>query len=485
MPAATFATQHPTMPAPTTVTRSPIRGGGVPERVDGGLDGAGEHRSGRRHVVRRRDDRRGGDDVAGLVRVQAEDGAPHEVVRTLLDDADVEVPVLHRTGEVPFLERGPHPGVLVRGHLTAEDQRFGPAADAGPEGAHEDLAVTRTGNGRSPQLPDAGSPDPERDRLERHASPRPPSAVMEPWWWTYPVGEPATLGRRPCGYRARGLLVPDAPCVLLNDGGLVRTVQRAPVSGLVLVVALLTAVQTAVGLGAVGWGVGLSTATTAAALLAVGLHRTATTRFGPANAVTLVRASLGLAVAALVAASFAGPDHRGLLVALTAVALALDAVDGRVARRTGSVTPLGARFDMEADAFLILVLSVAAGPICRLVGPRHRVRPVCAPAGRADLAVAPGSGAAAVLAQGGGRDPGGHPRDRRVRRVAHARGGHAPARCSGPARRVFGRDVLLLVRVRHDLRGPDRGRGRRRVRPATPVVTPAPVGTHLARSAGG
>ena len=27
MPAATFATQHPTMPAPTTVTRSPIRGG--------------------------------------------------------------------------------------------------------------------------------------------------------------------------------------------------------------------------------------------------------------------------------------------------------------------------------------------------------------------------------------------------------------------------------------------------------------------------
>ena len=37
-------------------------------------------------------------------------------------------------------------------------------------------------------------------------------------------------------------------------------------------------------------------------------------------------------------------------------------VDGRVARRTGSVTPLGARFDMEADAFLILVLSVAAAP---------------------------------------------------------------------------------------------------------------------------
>jgi hypothetical protein len=36
----------------------------------------------------------------------------------------------------------------------------------------------------------------------------------------------------------------------------------------------------------------------------------------------------------------------------------LDAVDGQVARRTGTTTALGARFDMEVDAFLILVLSV-------------------------------------------------------------------------------------------------------------------------------
>jgi phosphatidylglycerophosphate synthase len=43
------------------------------------------------------------------------------------------------------------------------------------------------------------------------------------------------------------------------------------------------------------------------------------------------------------------------------VALALDGVDGQVARRTGCTTALGARFDMEIDAFLILVLSVYAG----------------------------------------------------------------------------------------------------------------------------
>ena len=65
-------------------------------------------------------------------------------------------------------------------------------------------------------------------------------------------------------------------------------------------------------------------------------------------------------------------DHRASCVVLAAVALVLDAVDGRVARRTGTVHPLGARFDMETDAFLILVLSAArrAGP--RLVGAGHR-----------------------------------------------------------------------------------------------------------------
>lgn len=142
-----------------------------------------------------------------------------------------------------------------------------------------------------------------------------------------------------------------------------RTVQRAPVTGVVLLVAVLTMVQATVGLGALGWTVGLLASVTAAGLLAVALHRAETTRFGPGNVVTLVRATLGQTVAALVAASFVGVDHRGLLVGLAALALALDAVDGQVARRTRSVTPLGARFDMEADAFLILVLSVAVGPV--------------------------------------------------------------------------------------------------------------------------
>ncbi|MGH8256168.1 MAG: CDP-alcohol phosphatidyltransferase family protein [Steroidobacteraceae bacterium] len=71
-----------------------------------------------------------------------------------------------------------------------------------------------------------------------------------------------------------------------------------------------------------------------------------------------MRATLVGGVAALVAD---GVDHRApvvTLVALAAVALALDAVDGWIARRTDTVTGLGARFDMEVDAGLILVLSV-------------------------------------------------------------------------------------------------------------------------------
>ena len=45
---------------------------------------------------------------------------------------------------------------------------------------------------------------------------------------------------------------------------------------------------------------------------------------------------------------------------LSTVALVLDGVDGRVARRTGTTSAFGARFDMEVDAFLIMVLSVYA-----------------------------------------------------------------------------------------------------------------------------
>lgn len=54
------------------------------------------------------------------------------------------------------------------------------------------------------------------------------------------------------------------------------------------------------------------------------------------------------------------------LAALIATTLATDALDGPVARRTGSAGPIGARIDMEADAALVMVLSVLAATV---VGP--------------------------------------------------------------------------------------------------------------------
>lgn len=77
---------------------------------------------------------------------------------------------------------------------------------------------------------------------------------------------------------------------------------------------------------------------------------------GVANCITLGRA---LVVAVLAGASAGFPalaPHTGVLVLMALVALVLDGVDGWAARRWRCVSEFGARFDMELDAFLILVL---------------------------------------------------------------------------------------------------------------------------------
>jgi phosphatidylglycerophosphate synthase len=88
-----------------------------------------------------------------------------------------------------------------------------------------------------------------------------------------------------------------------------------------------------------------------------------TDQWGPASWVTLARAALAAGVAALAVGSFTHEEPVALIVTLAAVALVLDAADGWVARRTGTATALGARFDGEVDAFLILALSVYVAPV--------------------------------------------------------------------------------------------------------------------------
>ncbi|NJC70544.1 CDP-alcohol phosphatidyltransferase family protein [Planosporangium thailandense] len=127
-----------------------------------------------------------------------------------------------------------------------------------------------------------------------------------------------------------------------------------------------------VGLGATGWLTGVGYGLVVCAALTRGLSRAGAGALGPADRVTLTRATLVGGVAALTADSVMADSLTtgsivrqapvGMLVALAAVALVLDAVDGRVARRTGTVSALGARFDMEIDAFLLLVLGAYVTP---------------------------------------------------------------------------------------------------------------------------
>jgi phosphatidylglycerophosphate synthase len=125
----------------------------------------------------------------------------------------------------------------------------------------------------------------------------------------------------------------------------------AAAGGQVVLLGVLAAVG---GLGAAGWAAGLAVGAVGVAALAVAARRSRVSTFGPADLVTLGRAVLVGGVTALVAD---GSAPVPLLVVVAAVALSLDAVDGRVARRTDTVSAFGARFDMEVDAFLILVLS--------------------------------------------------------------------------------------------------------------------------------
>lgn len=86
-------------------------------------------------------------------------------------------------------------------------------------------------------------------------------------------------------------------------------------------------------------------------------------RFGYANIVTAFRASLVCLTGATVLCfeSLQTADTvLWILVGVVAFALALDGIDGYLARRYRQESELGARFDMEVDALLILILSVAA-----------------------------------------------------------------------------------------------------------------------------
>ena len=136
------------------------------------------------------------------------------------------------------------------------------------------------------------------------------------------------------------------------------TVHRGALAGLITQVALLTVLAGTVGLGVGGWLAGVVYGVAAVGLLARALRRSGAAGPGPADVVTSARSVLVGGVAALVADSFAGPVPVGVLTGLAVAALVLDGVDGRVARYTRTASAVGARFDMEVDSILVLLLSV-------------------------------------------------------------------------------------------------------------------------------
>ena len=162
-----------------------------------------------------------------------------------------------------------------------------------------------------------------------------------------------------------------------------------------------------------------------------------------------MRSTLVGVITGLVVASFTAPIPVALLIALVVPALALDAVDGWVARRTGTSTELGARFDMEVDAFLLLVLSAyVAQTMGRWVLAIGLMRYAFVAVGWVLPWFRAGS-PSALLAQGGD----GRRRASRWRSRPPASSPASTRRSSGLALALlvesFGRDVVWLIRRRN------------------------------------
>ena len=159
----------------------------------------------------------------------------------------------------------------------------------------------------------------------------------------------------------RGEMLRAAPGPLAWPGE-VRRAAPGPLAGLGAQFVLLVTLGQTVGLSPGGWMAGAASGLILDAALARALWRDSAARLGPAGWMTLARATLAVGVAALTASSFERDSALATFTTLASLALALDLVDGWVARRTKTASALGARMDGEVDAFLLLALSVEVAP---------------------------------------------------------------------------------------------------------------------------
>jgi phosphatidylglycerophosphate synthase len=124
------------------------------------------------------------------------------------------------------------------------------------------------------------------------------------------------------------------------------------------------------GAAFVGWWLSWLSASTAALcflLLAALIARYSRTRdLRIADLVTLAR-GLGVCfIAGFTLQALAGGLARNgvlVMIIMGTLCLTLDGVDGRVARARGEATAFGARFDVETDAAMLIVLSIAVAAL--------------------------------------------------------------------------------------------------------------------------
>src|SRR5262252_3248341 len=107
---------------------------------------------------------------------------------------------------------------------------------------------------------------------------------------------------------------------------MVPMLRRGPVLGLAGQLAALAALALTVGLGRTGWVTGVGYGLVLCVTLSCGMAVLGVDGLGPADRVTLTRATLVGCVAALTADSLQRPVRLDVLVTISAVALVLDAV---------------------------------------------------------------------------------------------------------------------------------------------------------------
>lgn len=138
-----------------------------------------------------------------------------------------------------------------------------------------------------------------------------------------------------------------------------------PLAGLAAAIAFCGAVWAGSEMPVLSAAVALAVAFAGGTAIIIGLEATAYphARLGLCNRVTLLRAGLIAALAGLLPVAGALDDPPGLgwaVFGLALLAVALDGVDGWAARRSGLESVFGARFDMETDVALALVVGLLA-----------------------------------------------------------------------------------------------------------------------------